>query len=159
MTTASELDAMSGGFASQEDFDAFVNDLHARLESCSIPKDATTIQLRALEAELDECYTSLSYYLAYYESKAKKVAEWIKDVKQENPGGGNADERQAKKLELMRNYTIPGTDITVNLLELRDHFQERYDILSWLAKLIDSKHQRIITVSGLLKLEAQVGRV
>lgn len=160
MTTPDELDVMSGGFGSQEEFDDFVSGLTERLESCLIPKDATASQLRALEAELDECFTFLSYYLTYYESKAKKVAEWIKDAKQENPGhGSNADERQAKKLELMRNYTIPGTDLVVNLLALRDYFQERHDRLSGLAELIDSKHQRIITISGLLKLESQVGRM
>jgi hypothetical protein len=69
--------------------------------------------------------------------------------------GGNEIARKKAATEAIQNYPVDG-DETINLYEVQRQLTERLSYVSGVIDVLNGKQSRLITTTGLLKLEKEL---
>lgn len=132
----------------------------SELQAIAIPEDASTVELREINARLSRLYSQARFDYAFVKRQYERVKRQLKRAEREaylavKDSGKNEKEREAlvqKYLEENKLYGYP-----VNLYDALDICEERVLFLEAVMDELKDRHERMITLNALLKLEQGIG--
>lgn len=140
----------------QEQLDAWettINGFEARIRDIVIPADINPGSAKPLLARLDSLYTDVMLVYPKIKSSDENITQLISIVtKLEGAEGANPDIRSAKAIAAAQHYQVD--DEVYNLYNLKQITSERLLYINSFIKILEGKQSRMITASGLMKIES-----
>jgi hypothetical protein len=133
-------------------------EIEDKVKGIIIDPDATPGEIKMLIAEIDEVLTELKILATNTEARNNGVLEHIEYVRLSNSKGSNSEERKTNGYEAMMNYvTDPDSTTSANLLDLKVYLTNQAEFYNKMINILVDKKNMIITFSGLIKVESQLG--
>ena len=123
-----------------------------RLSSIMIPLDPTPGIAKGLLSRIDNLFSELRLEVAEGEGKKETIDSIIREWERSKATGSNDTERKRNATEALQNYPVDDVG-TVNLYHIQRQVSERLSYLQGLLDIINGKQSRLITLTGVLKLE------
>lgn len=143
---------MSISTCDEETFSMYKKAWTQRLQAIKLPDDINPNIGQHILSSLDEAYGILRIDLADIESAKDKTEAIIRQNERSKSIGANEDARKRNATEYLENYPI-GENETIDMYETNRLMNYRYSIVKSFVDIINNKQQRLITMSGFLKLE------
>lgn len=143
---------MSISTCDEETFSMYKKAWTQRLQAIKLPDDINPNIGQHILSSLDEAYGILRIDLADIESAKDKTEAIIRQNERSKSIGANEDARKRNATEYLENYPI-GENETIDMYETNRLMNHRYSIVKSFVDIINNKQQRLITMSGFLKLE------
>lgn len=138
------------------DFHQRFEDYRRRAFAIKIAEDVTPSVGRVIIAQIDELYSMIRLDYAMLQSERNRVESLIKEIERAESKGKNETERKKNATDAVREFDS-GDGQVYNLYKMYQQVSKRYDMLNALVDILDKKQSRLITVSGLLKLDKELG--
>ena len=133
-------------------------EIEDKVKGIIIDPDATPGEIKMLIAEIDEMLTELKILATNTDARNNGVLEHIEYVRLSNSKGSNSEERKTNGYEAMMNYvTDPDSTTSANLLDLKIYLTNQAEFYNKMINILVDKKNMIITFSGLVKIESQLG--
>ena len=133
-------------------------EIEDKVKGIIIDPDATPGEIKMLIAEIDEMLTELKILATNTDARNNGVLEHIEYVRLSNSKGSNSEERKTNGYEAMMNYvTDPDSATSANLLDLKIYLTNQAEFYNKMINILVDKKNMIITFSGLVKIESQLG--
>lgn len=130
-----------------------VEDFENKLAGIVIPLDITPGSAKPLLAKLDALYTSVMLLYSRIKSDDENVSQLLSlTSKLAAADGANAEKRVAKGIKAAQEYDLDG--VPVDLFQLKKVTGERLLYINSFIKILEGKQSRMITTSGLMKIES-----
>lgn len=142
--------------ASEEQFNLFVNEWAARIEEVRLPRDIDTQKGTMILSELDEAYAILRVEYARVESAKDKVDSIIRQKERSEAEGSNEQARRKAATDYLENYPNAQGQ-TFDMYEYQRNVNRRFFMVKGLIDVINNKQQRLITMTGLIKIDSTLG--
>lgn len=136
------------------EFDAYRERVRKHVLEIRIGVDISPGIAKVVLAKLDEAYSWVRLDLAELKSEVTRLESLIKEVERINSTGPNETMRKLNATESVQNYEVNG--IELNLYQVYRQVNERYEFVDGVKDLLFQKQARLITASGLLKLEKEL---
>ena len=143
---------MSISTCDEETFSMYKKAWTQRLQAIKLPDDINPNIGQHILSNLDEAYGILRIDLAEIESAKDKTEAIIRQNERSKSIGTNEDARKRSATEYLGNYPI-GENETIDMYEPNRLISYRHSIVKSFVDIINNKQQRLITMSGFLKLE------
>jgi hypothetical protein len=128
-------------------------DLSIKINEIIIPPDINPGTAKPLIAKLDALYTEVMLLYPEIKSFDDNISQLLNNtMKLAAAEGKNPDERAANAIKEATNYVLDGEPI--DLFEAKQVSSQRLVFITSLIKIIEGKHGRLITTSGLMKIES-----
>lgn len=138
-----------------EEFTEYKNYWQAEVRNITIPPDVNTGIGQAILSDLDNCYAFLRIDLGELEAAKDKAESIIRQNERSKATGKNEDDRKKNATEFLEQY--PVGDQTVDMYEWTRLINYRFTILKSLVETVNNKQQRLITMSGFMKIDRDLG--
>lgn len=126
-----------------------------RIETIRIPTEATPSITMGILSRIDSFFSEIKLYLAELEASKEKTESIIREFEREKALGSNETDRKRNATLALQEYQLPSGQV-VNMYQIHRDVTERFIYLKSLVDVIFAKQQRLITVTGLLKLEKEL---
>ena len=137
-----------------ETFSVYKRDWSARLQNIKLIDDMNTVIGQSVLAQLDEAYGYLRLDLAEIEAAKDKTEAIIRQNERSKAMGKNEDDRKKNATDFLENFPIGDEPTqTIDMYEMSRLMNHGYTIIKAFVDIINNKQQRLITMSGFLKLE------
>lgn len=137
-----------------EEFNKYQVAITSQISKIRIMSDINTGLARVLVTQLDAVYTDLMLAYPSVKNQTEYLTQLINNTIKLNAVGKNNDERVANSIRSVTEMTLDGN--IVNLYTLKQIADEQLNFLNAMIKLVEAKQNRIITMLGLMKLEANL---
>lgn len=141
---------------SEEQFVFYKKNWNERLLAIQLPEDLNSITAKMILSQLDEAYTSLRFDLGEIEASRDKTDSLIRQKERSEAVGKNEDDRKKNATNYIEAFPIEDGD-TINLYEFSRRMNYRYTIIKAFVDIVTNKQQRLITISGFLKIDKDLG--
>ena len=141
--------------STESDFSIFVNQWATKLEGIHLPPDITTRIGTQVLSELDQAYAILRIHYARIEAAKDKVDSIIRQKERSMAEGSNEQNRRKNATEFLENY--PSGEQTFDMYEYQRVINKRFFMIKGLIDVINNKQQRLITMTGLIKIDSSLG--
>lgn len=139
-----------------EQFNAYMYENRERLNQIELPTDINpTIAIQVL-SQLDVLYTRIRYDVAEVEAAYDRAESIIRQHERTKIEGRNEEERKKNASLYLENFPISDT-ATANMYDYYRTLKTRYEMVRALVNIIENKQQRLITMTGLLKIDKDIG--
>ena len=130
-----------------------------KILSLKIPVGVDTALSKNLISQLDNEYSILKIYYNNLQSKVNEIDKMIYVIEHKNRVGRNECDRKTNGITKAETYTIIENNVErkINLYKEQILFYSRLKDIESLIDIINKKISNIITISGLLKIEASLG--
>lgn len=136
-----------------QSWEAMINGFEARIRQIVIPPDINPGTAKPLIAKLDSLFTDIMLVYPSIKTDDDNIKQLIDLVtKIEGAEGSNPDKRAANAIAAAQHYVTDGVEY--NLYHLRQITSERLLYLNSFIKIMEGKQSRMITASGLMKIES-----
>lgn len=142
--------------ASGEEFSSFVSEWSAELESIALPPDINTQIGTMILSRLDNAYAILRIHYANIESAKDRVDSIIRQKERSMAEGTNEQNRRKHATEYLERYPSNNGE-EVDMYEYQRVINKRYLMVKALIDVIENKQQRLITMTGLIKIDSTLG--
>ena len=139
----------------KHEFNARFNNFFQQLDRIRIPADVNPTTARTILTEIDRLYASIRLDYALLQSERSRIESIIKELERAEATGKNETERRKNATDAIRSFEVE-EGRTINLYNLQRQIGSRYEMYSSLIDIMDKKQSRLITVSGLLKLDKEL---
>lgn len=126
-----------------------------RLSSIVIPLDITPGVAKGLLSRIDAFFSELRLELSEVEGRKERIDNIVREWERAKAIGGNEIARKRAATEAIQSYPVDG-DETVNLYEVQRQMTERLSFVAGVIDILNGKQSRLITTTGLLKLEKEL---
>ena len=146
-------------YSKNEDWNTFIKEKQDKILSLKIPVGVDTALSKNLISQLDNEYSILKIYYNNLQSKVNEIDKMIYVIEHKNRVGRNECDRKTNGIIKAETYTIKENNVErkVNLYKEQILFYSRLKDIESLIDVINKKISNIITISGLLKIEASLG--
>lgn len=139
----------------KHEFSERFNMFYQQLDRIRIPADVNPSLARGILTEIDRVYAAIRLDYALLQSERSRIESIIKELERVEAIGKNETERKMNATNAIRSYEIE-EGRTINLYNMQRQIAHRYEMYSALIDVMDKKQSRLITVSGLLKLDKEL---
>jgi ribosome maturation protein Sdo1 len=122
-----------------------------RLSTIVIPLDISAGVAKGLLARIDAFFSELRLEVAEVSAQKEQVEILIREIERVKAIGGNEIARKKAASEAVQKYEVNGT--IINLYDVQRELVEKDSFLYGVLDVLNGKQARLITISGVLKLE------
>ena len=130
------------------------NQYREHLRSFVIDNDINPGRAKELLARIDVFFSEVRLEFSEVEAQKEYIDSLIRELEREYAEGRNESTRKKAATLAVKNYQ--DGDRTVNLYEIQRMINERYAFLKGVIDVLNAKQARLITISGLLKIESNL---
>lgn len=143
-----------------EEWIALEDDYINRVKSIHLPSDPTPTDIKNIESMLDDVLQDARFDYARVRSAFENIQDTINSTKkhlflQKYDDGRNNDERDALIQQAIENIDN-GDGTSTNLVDMMKEARRRKLFMEEVIRILDTKHDRLITLGNLLKTESRV---
>lgn len=139
-----------------ETFNLYRKQWSSHLQNIKLPEDMNPSIGQFILSQLDEAYAILRIDFAEIEASRDKAESIIRQNERSKANGKNEDDRKKNATEYLENYPVD-EDETVDMYEWVRLLNYRYSIIKGFVDVINNKQNRLITMSGFLKIDTNLG--
>lgn len=144
---------------SNQEWNTFIEAKTNKVLSLKITVGIDTATSKNLIAELDNEYSQIKIYHSQLLRKVNEIDKMIYVIEHKNRVGRNECDRKTNGIIKAETYTIMENNVErkINLYKEQILYYGRLKDIEGLIDIINKKISNIITISGLLKIEASLG--
>lgn len=154
--TIEEVKPMNITTCSDEEFAQYKKYWAERVTAIRLPADINSQIGQQILSSLDEAYAYLRIDLGEIEGVKEKAESIIRQFERSKAEGTNEDNRKKNATEYLENYPI-GDGETINMYDWYRLIDTRYKTINSFVTIINNKQQRLITMTGLMKIDKDLG--
>lgn len=139
-----------------EEFNQYKRTWADTLQSIQLPTDMNPATGTVVLSHLDESYAKLRIDYAELEAAKDKAESIIRQKERVMAIGSNEDNRKKNATEYLEAYPINDTE-TINMYEWSRLLGGRFSVLRSFIDIINNKQHRLITMTGLAKIDSNLG--
>lgn len=130
-----------------------------RLQEIKLPQDVSSGMGQTILSQLDEAYAYIRVDLGELEGAKDKTESIIRQNERSKAEGRNEDDRKKNATDYLENYPIGEGDEqeSINMYEWTRLLNQRYTVVKSFVDIINNKQQRLITMSGFMKIDSNLG--
>lgn len=130
-----------------------------QVESMHIDPDSTPAEMRYLIADIDAALSQLKIYKINTDQLCNSLLKQINYISlQSGVKGSNSEERKANAIKGLIYYKKnPDETEYTNLLEIQTYAENQIAFYDEMIKILQDKKNMLITFSGIVKTESQLG--
>ena len=130
-----------------------------QVEGMHIDPDSTPVEMRYLIADIDAALSQLKIYKVNADQQFNPLLKHINYVSlQAGSKGANSEERKANAIRGLIEYKANPDDIEyTNLLDIQVFAENQIAFYDEMIKILQDKKNMLITFSGIVKTETQLG--
>lgn len=130
-----------------------------RLQDIKLPEDVSSGLGQLILSQLDEAYSYIRVDLGEVEAAKDKTESIIRQNERSKAEGKNEDDRKKNATQYLENYPVGETDEEefINMYEWARLLNQRYATVKSFVDIINNKQQRLITMSGFMKIDSNLG--
>ena len=147
---------MSVSSYTDEDFKIYSQKYAVAIQSVQLPPDINTGMGQIILSQLDELYAYLRIDLADLESAYSRAESLIRQNERSQAIGRNEEERKRNATTYLETFQI-GEGKIINMYDEARRLNKRYLMVKGFVDVISNKQQRLITMSGFMKVDSQLG--
>ena len=147
---------MSVSSYTDEDFKIYSQKYAVAIQAVQLPPDINTGMGQIILSQLDELYAYLRIDLADLESAYSRAESLIRQNERSQAIGRNEEERKRNATTYLETFPV-GEGKTINLYNEARRLNKRYLMVKGFVDIISNKQQRLITMSGFMKVDSQLG--
>ena len=145
--------------ATHSEWEEFINAAQNNILSLTIPIDINPSTAKSFVSKLDEQYGKLKIVHGHLSKKLNQLEKMIYVIEHKNREGKNDTDRKINGIFAVENYETnqlnsEGKKINVNLYNEQIFYYNRFKDIESLIEIINRKMNNIITLNGLMKIEA-----
>lgn len=125
-----------------------------RLSTIVIPLDISPGVAKGLLARIDAFFSELRLEVAEVSAQKEQIEILIREIERVKAIGGNEIARKKAASEAVQSYQVNG--VTMNLYDIQRELVEKDAFLYGVLDVLNGKQARLITISGVLKLEKEL---
>lgn len=137
------------------EFNTFINEWAEQIEGIHLPPDINTQIGTQILSDLDQAYAILRVHYSRVEAAKDRVDSIIRQKERSKAEGSNEHNRRKNATEYLENY--PNGDQTFDMYEYQRQVNRRFFMMKGLLDVINNKQQRLITMTGLIKIDSSLG--
>lgn len=126
-----------------------------RLSSIVIPLDITPGVAKGLLSRIDAFFSELRLEVSEVEGRKERIDNIVREWERAKAIGSNEIARKKAATEAIQKYPVEEGE-TINLYEVQRQMTERLSFVSGVIDILNGKQSRLITTTGLLKLEKEL---
>lgn len=134
-----------------DEFERTKSQYISRLATIKIPIDPSAGVVKGLLSRLDGFFSEARIEFADIESKKFQLETIIHEAERTKAVGPNETARKKNATEAIQRYELDGE--TVNLYQLLRDVNKEYNFFKGILDILNAKQSRLITTSGILKIE------
>lgn len=142
--------------ATDEEFNHFVNEWSSIVRDIHLPADVNPHIGTSILSDLDEAYAILRIYYAKLEGAKDRVDSLVRQYERSKAEGSNEQARRKAATEYLENYENSEGQL-FDMYEYQRRTNRRFFMLKGLIDIINNKQQRLITMTGLIKIDSNLG--
>lgn len=147
---------MSVSSYTDEDFKIYSQKYAVAIQAVQLPPDINTGMGQIILSQLDELYAYLRIDLADLESAYSRAESLIRQNERAQAIGRNEEERKRNATTYLEAFQV-GEGKTINMYDEARRLNKRYLMVKGFVDVISNKQQRLITMSGFMKVDSQLG--
>ena len=147
---------MSVSSYTDEDFKIYSQKYAVAIQAVQLPPDINTGMGQIILSQLDELYAYLRIDLADLESAYSRAESLIRQNERAQAIGRNEEERKRNANTYLETFPV-GEGKTINIYDEATRLNKRYLMVKGFVDVISNKQQRLITMSGFMKVDSQLG--
>lgn len=140
-----------------DEFKQYIKSYKQQLFQIKIPEDTNGSIGRVILSQLDEVYAYIRVDLAELEGAHHRAESIIRENERLKAEGRNEEERKKNASAFLESYPVGDEGDTVNMYEYERLLSSRYTMVRAFVDVISNKQQRLITMSGFLKVDGALG--
>lgn len=142
-----------------EDFKIYRTSWSKRLQEIKLPEDVSSGLGQLILSQLDEAYSYIRVDLGEIEAAKEKTESIIRQNERSKAEGKNEDDRKKNATQYLENYPVGEGDEEefINMYEWSRLLNQRYATVKSFVDIINNKQQRLITMSGFMKIDSNLG--
>jgi uncharacterized small protein (DUF1192 family) len=122
-----------------------------RLATIVIPLDISAGVAKGLLARIDAFFSELRLEVAEISAQKEQIEILIREIERVKANGSNEIARKKAASEAVQKYDVNGS--IINLYDVQRELVEKSSFLYGVLDVLNGKQARLITISGVLKLE------
>ena len=142
----------------RQDFEDYRVRTINEIRQCILVQGMTPSDAGMIIATLDELYTLVHLDFIELESEKERIDSIIRQCERSKTEGRNELDRKRNATVYLENYPIPNSSETVDMYELWREVYYRYNHLKHCLSILENKQDRMITLSGYMKIDASFTR-
>jgi hypothetical protein len=123
-----------------------------RLATLIIPLDISPGVAKGLLSRIDNFFSEIRLELAETEGRKERIDNLVREWEREKANGRNEIERKQNATKALQEFPLE-EGVTTNLYEVQRQMTERTAFLQGILDVIYGKQSRLITITGVMKLE------
>lgn len=147
---------MSVSSYTDEDFKIYSQKYAVAIQAVQLPPDINTGMGQIILSQLDELYAYLRIDLADLESAYSRAESLIRQNERSQAIGRNEEERKRTATTYLESFQV-SEGKTINMYDEARRLNKRYLMVKGFVDVISNKQQRLITMSGFMKVDSQLG--
>lgn len=140
-----------------EEFEHYRITTMNHLRKLILPKEPTPVEARLFITSMDELYTYVRLDFIELESEKERLESIIRQCERSKAEGKNEVDRKRNATLYLENY-LQGDGTTVDLYEQYREIYYRFNHLKHCLEILENKQNRMITISGYMKIDASFTR-
>lgn len=141
---------------SNEDFFEYKKHWGKVVTEIRLPSDINSQVGQMILSQLDEAYSYLRIDFGEIEAAKDKADSIIRQFERSKAEGSNEDNRKKNATEYLEKYPV-GDGETINMYEWQRLIDSRFKTINSFVTIINNKQQRLITMTGLMKIDKELG--
>lgn len=130
----------------------------SEIRQCILNQGMTPSDAAYMLSRLDELYTLVHLDFIELESEKERIDSIIRQCERSKTEGRNEIDRKKNATVYLENYPVPNTNETVDMYESWREVYYRYNHLKHCLSILENKQDRMITLSGYMKIDASFTR-
>lgn len=139
----------------QNEFYEFRRELNEQVKAIHIPEDINPMLGKMIISQIDELYTRIRLDLVDIENGVNRVESTIREWERSKASGSSDTQRKKNATEALQNYDA-GDGTIMNMYEVQRSFVNRENSLKAILDTLSNKQNRLVTVTGLMKLDKEL---
>lgn len=136
----------------EEQWENQMNDYRQRLATIRIPLEINPGVAKGLLSRIDTFFSEVRLDLSHLDGRKEYMSSLIREVERQKAIGSNEMDRKRNATMSLQNFETNDGSI-VNLYEVQRTLIQRSSYLQGVVDIIAGKQARLITITGVLKLE------
>lgn len=141
-------------YIENQEFNNYLSNFRTQVFSIKIPEGISPGSAKTIISQIDEVYSQLRFDYGLLQAERSRVDSLIKEIERASATGKNETDRKKNATDAVRQYESDGKNF--NLYKMYQKINYRYEMIDALVDILEKKQNRLITLSGLLKLDKEL---
>ena len=142
---------------SDTQYENYQETLRGHILNMKIPNVMTPADATGLIAYIDDIYTTVKLDFAILEAERERIENIVRQYERIKAIGKNEDDRKRVASEYLQEFPLSDGSV-VDMYEKYRTMIIRHGFLKHAVEVIESKQSKLITISGYMKIDANLAR-